>query len=71
MQKEIERGRAPSSIERVDRANPENYDRFDHIHFKDGRNALYNNGEWKHGGRKLTNAEKKWIEGHGWKLPKE
>jgi len=69
MQKQVERDQAPNSIDRVDGANPPR-DRFDHVHFRDGH-TLYNNGEWKHGGRSLTNAEKAWLQDNGWVLPKE
>ena len=74
MQKQVERGQAPKSVLRVDSANPSQYDRFDHVHFKNdgkGNHALYNNGEWKHGGRPLTNAEKEWLIANEWKLPEE
>ena len=37
-----------------------------HVHFKDG-NALNQDGTWKHGGRKLTNKEKKFLEKYDWK----
>ena len=38
------------------------------MHFKDG-NALNQDGTWKHGGRELTNEEKKYLKGIGWKIP--
>ena len=42
----------------------------DHIHFKGkGNNALNIDGTWKHGGRELTNEEKKYLKGIGWKIP--
>jgi tetratricopeptide (TPR) repeat protein len=67
MHKQVERGQAPKSVDRVDRA------RFPHekdqVHFKDG-SAINKDGTWKHGGRKLTGAEKEWLIENGWKLPK-
>jgi hypothetical protein len=71
MQKQVERDQAPKSILRVDNAHPPG-DRFDHVHFVDeghGKHALYNNGEWKHGGRSLTNAEEEWLIKNEWPLP--
>jgi hypothetical protein len=67
MNQEIQQGRAPRSIKRIDPANPERYDRFIHAHFDDG-SALYINGEWKHGSKKLTNAEKEWLKKNGWNI---
>jgi RHS repeat-associated protein len=67
MQRQVERGQAPRSVDRVDRA------RFpfekDQVHFKDGH-ALNYDGTWKHGGRALTNAESDWLLKNGWSLPK-
>jgi hypothetical protein len=67
MQKQVERGQAPKSIDRVDRARSP-YEK-DQVHFQDG-NALNKDGSWKHGGRSLTNSEKKWLVKNGWTLPK-
>jgi hypothetical protein len=72
MNEQVKRGQAPKSIDRVDPGNLDpKGDRMSHIHFKDGRHAIYNDGTWKHGGRPLTNEEKEWIEKNGWPLPKD
>jgi hypothetical protein len=69
MQKEVERGQAPKTIERVDKGvDRPGLKEKPHIHLDDG-SALNNDGTWKHGGRALTEAEKQWISKSGWKLP--
>lgn len=68
MQRQVECSQAPKSVIRVDKGRPEVYDRYDHIHFKSGE-ALYSNGEWKHGQKELSREEKKWITDNGWSLP--
>ena len=40
----------------------------DHVHFKDDH-ALNHDGTWKHGGRNITNKERKWLEENGWGIP--
>jgi RHS repeat-associated protein len=67
MQKQVEAGQAPKSVDRVD--SPRFPYEKPHIEFEDG-NALNNDGTWKHGGRELTNAEKDWVTSNGWSLPK-
>ena len=67
MQKQVEKGQAPKSVDRVDPGLGPNEQ--DHIHFSDG-DALNEGGTWKHGGRTLTNAENEWIESNGWNTPK-
>ncbi len=67
MQKEVERGQAPRSVDRVDKGRGP-YEQ-DHVEFKSG-DALNRDGTWKHGGRDLTNGETDWITGHGWDVPK-
>ncbi len=69
LQKKVEKGQAPNSIDRFDKGNP-NHNEADHVHFKSG-DALYKNGKWKHGGRKLNNKEKEFLKDTGWSLPKE
>ena len=63
MQKQVERGQAPKSVDRVDKA------RFpfekDQVHFR----ALNYDGTWKHGGRPLTVAESEWLVRNGWRTP--
>ncbi len=68
MQKEVERGQAPRSIDRVDKGRGP-FEQ-DHVEFKSG-DALNRDGTWKHGGRDLTKAEADWITGHGWELPRQ
>lgn len=66
LQKQVEKGQAPDSVDRVDKGvGP--YEK-DHVHFKDDH-ALNRDGSWKHGGRRVTNKEKKWLEDNGWQVP--
>jgi hypothetical protein len=58
LQKQIEKGQAPNSIERVDKKRGP-FEK-DHIHFKDN-SALNIDGTWKHGGKILTQQEIKWL----------
>jgi len=67
MQKQVEAGKAPKSVDRVD--TPRYPNEKPHIEFNDG-NALNNDGTWKHGGRPLTNEEAGWVTKNGWTLPK-
>ena len=67
MQKQVERGQAPKSVDRVDHARSP-YEK-DQAHFRDG-NALNKDGTWKHRGRPLTNSGKAWLVKNGWTLPK-
>ncbi|OGW71048.1 MAG: hypothetical protein A2047_03770 [Omnitrophica bacterium GWA2_41_15] len=67
LDKKVQRGQAPNSVDRVDPAR--NFGDKPHIEFKDG-NALNNDGTWRHGGRPLTNAEQKFIKDNSWSLPK-
>ncbi len=67
LQKQIEKGQAPRSIERVDKGRG-SFEK-DHIHFKDN-SALNIDGTWKHGEKVLTQQEIKWILKNGWKIPK-
>jgi RHS repeat-associated protein len=69
MQKDVEKGRAPRTVDRVDPGNKSDPgDKDPQIHFKDG-SALTREGRWKHGTRTLTNTEKKWILKNKWTLP--
>lgn len=61
--KDIAKGGVPKSIDRYD-AGKGNYEK-PHVHFKDG-SALNKDGTWKHGSRKLTNSEKKFLEQYEW-----
>lgn len=69
MQQQVKRGQSPKSVDRVDKGVPDRYDRDDHIHFKSGE-ALYANGQWKHGEKQLNRQEKEWIDKNGWNQPK-
>ena len=70
MQKQVEKGKAPDSVDRVDKGRG-SFEK-DHVHFKgkNGGSALNSDGTWKHGSKELTNAEKKWLQKNGWSLPK-
>ena len=70
MQKQVEKGKAPNSVDRVDKGRG-SFEK-DHVHFKgkNGGSALNSDGTWKHGSKELTNAEKKWLQKNGWSLPK-
>ncbi len=59
LQKEIERDQAPSSVDRADKGRG-SFEK-DHVHLDDDEHALNHDGTWKHGGRELTNVEKKWL----------
>ncbi len=67
MNEEIKKGQAPGTISRVDKGNPDLYEK-PHVHFEDG-NALNFDGTWKHGEKDLTNKEKKWLIEHDWQIP--
>ncbi|PCI91632.1 hypothetical protein COB11_08290, partial [Candidatus Aerophobetes bacterium] len=67
LQKQVNKGKAPKSVERVDKGRGA-FEK-DHIHFKDD-SALNHNGIWKHSSKKLTNEEVRWILENGWEVPK-
>jgi hypothetical protein len=71
VQKKIEKGQAPKSIDRAD--NPHNGDKGKpHIHFKDGR-SINNDGtihDKSKYSKQLNNAEKQFLLDSGWILPK-
>jgi len=64
VRKLISKGMAPKSIEAIGTEG-----RMAHIHFKEG-SALYFDGQWKHGYKKLTNKEIEFIKSIGWNLPR-
>ena len=66
LQEDIKKGKAPGKIYRVDKGNP-NHGEQPHIHFSDG-SALNMDGTWKHGKRKLYNAEREFLRKYGWKI---
>lgn len=68
MQKKVERGQAPKSVDRVDKGKGSF--EHDHIHFKDG-SALNRDGSWKHNPKdhKLVEKERKFLNDNGWAVP--
>ena len=70
MQRDVERGRAPKEVDRVDRAGPGAKE--PHVHYKDGTSSTQS-GEVhdKHRGEpNPSNKTREWLEKHGWKSPK-
>lgn len=68
LQKGVEKGRAPKSIERVDK--PHVPGQLPHVHYKDGTSSN-NDGTIhdKHRGiPNVNNKTKKWLEDNGWKV---
>ena len=66
MQKQVERGQAPSTVVRVD--NPKIPGQLPHIHFSDGT-AMNIDGsvhDAMRGAHNLTNSERIWIFDNGW-----
>jgi hypothetical protein len=68
MNKEIQTGKAPEGITRVD--NPKVQGEQRHVHFGN-KAALNENGSWKHGQTQLTNKQIEWLIKHGWRVPNE
>jgi RHS repeat-associated protein len=66
LQRQVEKGQAPDSVDRVDKGTGPHEK--EHVHFKDDH-ALNYDGTWKHGGRRVSNREKAWLEGNGWRAP--
>jgi hypothetical protein len=58
--------KATRDIKDFHQGNP-NHKEQDHVHFNDGA-ALNKDGSWKHGYRKLTNAEKEYLTNEGWNI---
>jgi hypothetical protein len=67
MNKQVERGQAPKSVDRVDPGNEGTREQ-PHIHFIDGK-ILNGDGTWRDNGCPLTNQERDWIQNNGWTLP--
>ena len=66
MQKQVERGKAPRQVDRVDKAHQPGTQ--DHVHFKDGT-SLNKDGsihDSHRGSPNLTNATKEWLKKNGW-----
>ena len=72
MQKQVERGQAPSEVDRVDKGNS-SVGSQPHIHFGEDYQSLNIDGTWGHeGGKKIPKLTKnvvEWIEKNGWTLP--
>lgn len=69
MQKQVERGQAPRSVDRVDPAHNPNIPKHKpHVHFKDDTAINFDGTihDQKNGVHNITNAEKKWLESNGW-----
>ncbi len=66
LQRQVEQGRAPRSIDGVDPGRGP-YEQ-DHVHLKDGR-ALNRDGTWKHGSGGLNRIERTWLQKNGWGVP--
>ena len=71
MQRQVDRGQAPRSVDRVD--PPHVGGQQPHIHFGQNNAALNMDGTWHDAGKKsipqLDNKTKNWISDNGWKLP--
>jgi len=66
MQKQVERGKAPSTVVRVD--NPKIPGQLPHVHFSDGT-AMNIDGsvhDAMRGAHNLTNSERIWLFANGW-----
>jgi len=66
MQRDVETGKAPRNVNRVDKGRGP-YEK-DHVHLRDGR-ALNNDGTWKHGNGEVSRKIAKWLEENGWEVP--
>ncbi len=71
MQKQVERGKVPRGVDRVDPPHVDGQQ--PHIHFDSNHAALNMDGTWHDAGMKpiphLSNSQKKWIINNGWRLP--
>lgn len=71
LNKEIETGKAPRGVERVDKGLVKGEQTHAHLTGRDGKNAALNiDGSWKHGSTELTKAQSEWLSTNGWTLPK-
>ena len=71
MQKQVESGKAPKEVDRVDGPHIGTENQQDHIHFKDGT-AINADGSISHKGNgipRITNTILNWILGNGWGPP--
>ena len=69
MQKEVERGKAPKDVKRVEKGHTPGQE--DHVHYKDGTSSTKSGKVHdKHKGEpKPSGKTKTWLEEHGWKTP--
>ena len=71
MQKQVESGKAPKEVDRVDKPHVNAPKQQDHIHFKDG-SAINVDGSMSHDSRgipQITRAILEWIISNGWEPP--
>ena len=68
LNEQIRRGKAPTGVDRVDGPNTNIPGSQRHVHI-DGVGALNVDGKWRHGGGRLTNRQRDWLEENGWILP--
>jgi len=64
----VRKGKAPKSIRRFDQNKSVSHTLVEHVHFEDG-SALRKDGIWRHGSRRLTNQEIKFLKNYGWEIP--
>ena len=72
MQKQVESGRAPKEVDRVDGPHTNVNNSQNHIHFKDGT-AINQDGSRSHEGNGIPNITKiilEWILDNGWSAPR-
>jgi hypothetical protein len=72
MQKQVESGRAPKEVDRVDGTHVNANNAQSHVHFKDGT-ALNQDGSISHESRgipNITNSILKWLLNNGWSSPR-
>lgn len=73
MQKQVERGQAPSEVDRVDKPHVNAPNQQNHIHFKDG-SAINMDGTQSHDSRgvpQITKSILRWILANGWQVAEE
>ena len=68
IQQDVNKGRAPMSVDRVD--PPHESGGKPHVHFND-KSAINYDGSSRHGSHKITREEKKFFNKYGWSFKKE
>lgn len=66
LNKDIQKGKAPEGITRFDKGTDRPGEQ-PHVHI--GKNALNQDGTWRHGATELTKEQIKYLESNGWKIP--